>query len=331
MGNTFTNTLKTFALLATLGAILVAVGGLLGGSNGLIVAFAFALLMNGFVYWKSDTLALKANGARELGPDEQPRLRTIVSTLASRAGLPMPRLYIVERPEPNAFATGRDPNHAAVAVTSGILELMDDRELTGVLAHELSHVSNRDTLIGTIAATIAGAISFLAQMAQFQMWFGGGDEEDRGNIVGLLAAIILAPIAALIVQLAVSRGRDCLSAREARGVQAAAAGDARSGSRPLRSPRGRRSTAAAAAGPQSGLRPPLHRQPAGRREQAFGRWYRNVVLDPPADRRSRCASPRNAPQHAEPPHPQELLSARIPRRFNSGQRIRQPAACAPAG
>src|SRR2546423_784992 len=114
---------------------------------------------------------------------------------APGAGRPIPRLYIVERPEPNAFATGRDPNHAAVAVTSGILELMDDRELTGVLAHELSHVSNRDTLIGTIAATIAGAISFLAQMAQFQMWFGGGDEEDRGNIVGLLAAIILAPIA----------------------------------------------------------------------------------------------------------------------------------------
>jgi heat shock protein HtpX len=219
MGNTFTNTLKTFALLATLGAILVAVGGLLGGTNGLIVAFAFALLMNGFVYWKSDTLALKANGARELGPDEQPRLRTIVSTLASRAGLPMPRLYIVERPEPNAFATGRDPNHAAVAVTTGILELMDDRELTGVLAHELSHVSNRDTLIGTIAATIAGAISFLAQMAQFQMWFGGGgDEEDRGNIVGLLAAIILAPIAALIVQLAVSRGREYLADSSGAGL-----------------------------------------------------------------------------------------------------------------
>jgi heat shock protein HtpX len=219
MGNNFTNTLKTFALLATLGAILVAVGGLLGGSNGLIVAFVFALLMNGFVYWKSDTIALKANGARELGPDEEPRLRTIVSTLASRAGLPMPRLYIVERPEPNAFATGRDPNHSAVAVTSGILALMDDRELTGVLAHELSHVRNRDTLIGTIAATIAGAISFLAQMAQFQMWFGGGgDEEDRGNIVGLLAAIILAPIAALIVQLAVSRGREYLADSSGAGL-----------------------------------------------------------------------------------------------------------------
>ena len=133
----------------------------------------------------------------------------------------MPRLYIVDRPEPNAFATGRDPNHAAAAVTSGILQLMDDRELTGVLAHELSHVKNRDTLVGTIAATIAGAISFLAQMAQFQMWFGGGDDEDRGNIVGLLAAIILAPLAALIVQLAVSRGREYL----ADGSGAALTGD----------------------------------------------------------------------------------------------------------
>jgi heat shock protein HtpX len=222
MGNSFTNTLKTFALLATLGAILVAVGGLLGGRSGLIVAFLFALLMNGLVYWKSDTLALKANGARELQPEEEPRLRQIVSALASRAGIPMPRLYIVDRPEPNAFATGRDPQHSAVAVTTGILQLMDDRELTGVLAHELSHVKNRDTLVGTIAATIAGAVSFLAQMAQFQMWFGGGgDDEDRGNIVGLLAAIILAPIAALIVQLAVSRGREYL----ADGSGAALTGD----------------------------------------------------------------------------------------------------------
>ena len=208
MGNTFSNTLKTFALLATLGAILVAVGYLVGGSQLAVIAFVFAIVMNGFVYWNSDKLALKANGARELGPDEEPRLRQIVSELARRAGLPMPRLYIVDRPEPNAFATGRDPEHSAVAVTTGVLQLMDDRELTGVLAHELSHVKNRDTLVGTIAATVAGAVSFLAQMAQFQMWLGGGDDEDRGNILGLLAAIILAPIAALIVQLAVSRGRE---------------------------------------------------------------------------------------------------------------------------
>jgi heat shock protein HtpX len=203
----FFNTLKTFGLLAALGGLLIFVGGLLGGRDGMVIALLFAIAMNGFVYWKSDSLALRANGARELAPDELPRLRAIVADLAARAGLPMPRLYIVERPEPNAFATGRDPKHAAVAVTTGILEIMDDRQLAGVLAHELSHVKNRDTLVGTIAATIGGAISFLAQMAQFQMIFGGRDD-NRGGGIGALIAIILAPIAALIIQLAVSRGRE---------------------------------------------------------------------------------------------------------------------------
>jgi heat shock protein HtpX len=208
----FTNTLKTWTLLAALGALLVFVGGLLGGRTGLVMALVLAVAMNGFVYWKSDSLALRANGARELRPGELPRLRQVVADLAQRAGIPMPRLYIVERPEPNAFATGRDPEHAAVAVTTGILELMDERQLTGVLAHELSHVKNRDTLVGTIAATIGGAISFLAQMAQFQLIFGGGqDEEGGGSPLGALVAIILAPIAALIIQLAVSRGREYLA------------------------------------------------------------------------------------------------------------------------
>ncbi|HEU4674129.1 MAG TPA: zinc metalloprotease HtpX [Candidatus Limnocylindrales bacterium] len=206
MGN-FTNTIKTWTLMATLAAILVFVGGLLGGRTGLVVALVFAVLMNGFVYWSSDTLALKANGARPLAPGEEPRVERIVGMLARQAGLPMPKLYLVDRPEPNAFATGRDPNHAAVAVTTGILELMDDRQLAGVLAHELSHVRNRDTLIGTIAATIAGAVSFLAQMAQFQLIFGGRDDRG-GSGIGALVAIILAPIAALIVQLAVSRSRE---------------------------------------------------------------------------------------------------------------------------
>jgi heat shock protein HtpX len=209
MTSPFTNTLKTFALLAALGGLLVFVGGLLGGRGGMVLALLFAIGMNGFVYWKSDTLALKANGARELGPDELPTLRRIVAGLAARAGIPMPRLYLVDRPEPNAFATGRDPQHAAVAVTTGILELMDERQLTGVLAHELSHVKNRDTLVGTIAATIGGAISFIAQMAQFQMIFGGGNDDDNGSGgFGALVAIILAPIAALIIQLAVSRSRE---------------------------------------------------------------------------------------------------------------------------
>jgi heat shock protein HtpX len=204
---TFGNTLKTWTLMAALGGILIAVGGLLGGQTGLVVALVLAVLMNGFVYWTSDTLALKANGARQLAPGEEPRVERIVGMLARQAGLPMPRLYLVDRPEPNAFATARDPNHAAVAVTTGILQLMDDRQLAGVLAHELSHVKNRDTLIGTIAATIAGAVSFLAQMAQFQLLFGGRDERG-GSGIGALVAIILAPIAALIVQLAVSRSRE---------------------------------------------------------------------------------------------------------------------------
>ena len=207
MISNLSNSLKTWTLLAALGGLLIAVSGLLGGRDGLVIGLVFAVAMNAFVYWKSDTLALKANGARELKPGELPRLRQIVGDLANRAGLPMPRLYLVDRPEPNAFATGRDPNHAAVAVTTGILDLMDERELRGVLAHELSHVKNRDTLIGTIAATIGGAISFLAQMAQFQMLFGGRDDRQGGGF-GALIAIILAPIAALIIQLAVSRGRE---------------------------------------------------------------------------------------------------------------------------
>jgi heat shock protein HtpX len=208
--NGFSNTLRTWTLLAALGGLLVFVGGLLGGQSGMVMALVFAVAMNGFVYWKSDTLALKANGARELAPGEAPELRAIVSELAARMAIPQPRLYIVDRPEPNAFATGRDPDHAAVAVTTGLLTIMDRRQVRGVLAHELSHVKNRDTLVGTIAATVAGAISFMAQMAQFQLLFGGGrsDEEGGGSALGALAAIILAPIAALIIQLAVSRGRE---------------------------------------------------------------------------------------------------------------------------
>jgi heat shock protein HtpX len=207
--SSLTNSLKTWTLLAALGGLLIAVGGLLGGRSGLVIALLFAVAMNAFVYWKSDSLALRANGARELKPGELPEVRAIVADLAGRAGLPMPRLYVVDRPEPNAFATGRDPGHAAVAVTTGILEVMDERQLRGVLAHELSHVKNRDTLVGTIAATIGGAISFLAQMAQFQLLFGGGrDDEGNGGGFGALIAIILAPIAALVIQLAVSRGRE---------------------------------------------------------------------------------------------------------------------------
>jgi heat shock protein HtpX len=204
------NTFKTWTLMAALGGLLIAVGGLIGGQSGLVMAFLFAIALNGFVYWKSDSIALRANGARELDPGEQPRLVSIVGLLADRAGIPMPRVYLVDRPEPNAFATGRDPKHAAIAVTTGLLEAMDERQLIGVLAHELSHVKNRDTLIGTIAATIGGTISFLAQMGQFQLIFGGGDD-DNGNPLLVLLGVILAPIAAMVIQLAVSRGREYLA------------------------------------------------------------------------------------------------------------------------
>ncbi len=206
--NALTNNVRTWTLLAALAGLLVFAGGLLAGRGGMLIALVFAIGLNFFVYWKSDTLALKANGARELGLGEAPRLRQIVTDLSNRAGLPVPRLYMVDRPEPNAFATGRNPEHAAVAVTTGILEIMDERQLRGVLAHELSHIKNRDTLVGTIAATIGGTISFLAQMAQFQMIFGGRDDGEGGNPIGAIAAMILAPIAALIIQLAVSRGRE---------------------------------------------------------------------------------------------------------------------------
>ena len=206
--NALTNTFKTAGLLALLGGLLVAIGGLIGGQSGMVLALVFAIGLNGFVYWNSDKLALKANGARELGFGEAPRLRQIVTELSRRADIPVPRIYLVDRPEPNAFATGRDPDHSAIAVTSGLMQLVDERQLTGVLAHELSHVKNRDTLIGTIAATIGGAISFIAQIAQFQLFFGGGDDDNGGNPLGALAAILLAPLAAMIIQLAVSRGRE---------------------------------------------------------------------------------------------------------------------------
>jgi len=211
MNLALTNRIKTWTLLALLGGILVTVGGLLGGRTGLVLALGFAIVMNVFVYWTSDKLALKANGARPLKDGEEPRLREIVGGLAQRAGIPTPPIFIVDRPEPNAFATGRNPSHSAIAVTSGLLALMDDRQLTGVLAHELSHVKNRDTLVGTVAATIGGAVTFLAHIAQFQLFFGGGRNNEGGSPVGAIAAMILAPFAALIVQLAVSRNREYLA------------------------------------------------------------------------------------------------------------------------
>ena len=205
---TFTNQLKTFVLLATLAGLMVMVGYLIGGTAGMVMAFGFALVMNVSVYWFSDRLALRANGARPLRPGELPAYERIVRDLAGRAGLPMPALYVIDRPEPNAFATGRSPKHAAVAVTTGILDAMDERQLRGVLAHEISHITNRDMLVGTIAATIAGAISFLGNMALWSSMFGGSSDEDSMPMPLMLASAILAPIAATIIQLAVSRSRE---------------------------------------------------------------------------------------------------------------------------
>ena len=208
---TTTNALKSAVLLALLTGLLVLVGQALGGTGGMLIAFGLALVMNFSAYWYSDKLALSMAGAREVTPHEVPALYRIVEEVAYQAGMPMPRVYIVQSSSPNAFATGRDPKHAAVAVTTGIMNILDERELRGVLAHELAHVRNRDTLISTIAATIAGAIGMLAQMAQFAMlfgWFGRRDDEEGPGLLGGIFMIVLAPIMAGIIQMAVSRARE---------------------------------------------------------------------------------------------------------------------------
>ena len=204
------NIFKTALLLGVLTALLVLIGGALGGQQGMIVAFVLALAMNFFSYWFSDKLVLAMYRARRIEEAEAPGLHRIVRTLATRAGIPMPPIYLIPTETPNAFATGRNPQHAAVAVTEGIMRILDEQELEGVLAHELSHVKNRDVLIATTAATLAGAITYLAYMARWAAIFGGrrDDEEGGGSGLGALLMAILAPIAALLIQLAVSRGRE---------------------------------------------------------------------------------------------------------------------------
>jgi len=193
----------TLALLTTLTVILLAVGFVLGGIIGTGIALVFAVLINFFSYWYSDKLVLKIYKAK---PYDNKELKKIIAEIAQEAEIPVPPLYIVESHVPNAFATGRSPKHAAVAVTKGILEL-DKDELKGVLAHEISHVKNRDTLISTMAATIAGAVSFLAQIGYYSMFFSG-ERRGEGNILGLILIVIFAPLAALFVRLAISRGRE---------------------------------------------------------------------------------------------------------------------------
>lgn len=204
-----TSYLKTTILLAGLTAIFMAVGFLLGGKTGLIIAFVVALGMNLFSYWNSGDMVLSMYGAREVDAYSAPEFHGIVARLAERAGLPMPRVYIIENDQPNAFATGRDPEHAAVAATTGLLQRLTPEEIAGVMAHELAHVKNRDTLIMTITATIAGAVSMLGN---FGLFFGASSSDERGGnplgMVGAVLAAILAPIAATLVQMAISRTRE---------------------------------------------------------------------------------------------------------------------------
>jgi heat shock protein HtpX len=208
MGNNF---LKTVVLLTALTVLLVLVGRAIGGTQGMVIAFIFAALTNFFSYWYSDKIVLAMSGAREVSPEEAPGLYRIVDQVAQMAGVPRPRVYIIESDSPNAFATGRDPQHAAVAVTSGIMRILSERELAAVLAHELGHVRNRDTLTMTIVATLAGAITMLAHLGQFALMFGGfgrRDDDEGANPFVALLMIIVAPIAAALIQLAISRARE---------------------------------------------------------------------------------------------------------------------------
>jgi len=203
------NTLKTAFFLTLLTLLLIFIGRILGGNSGMIIALVFAAIFNLGSYWFSDKIVLRMYRAQKIEESDNPGLFQIVRRIASQAGLPMPKVCIIPTDSPNAFATGRNPEHAAVAVTSGILRILSEEELEGVISHEMSHIKNRDILISSIVATVAGAISMLAQMAQFAAIFGGGrDEENRGGGLGLLFMAIIAPIAALLIQLAISRSRE---------------------------------------------------------------------------------------------------------------------------
>jgi heat shock protein HtpX len=205
------NTLKTTFLMALLTILLMLIGGAIGGKGGMTMAFLLAGGMNFFSYWFSDKIVLNMYGAQQIEEQDNPRFYGLVRRLAERAGLPMPKVYVIQDDSPNAFATGRNPEHAAVAATSGIMRLLNDEELAGVMAHELGHVKNRDILISTVAATFAGAITYLAQMAQWGALFGGGrgdDDEGGGGFFGMILMAILAPVAAMLVQMAISRSRE---------------------------------------------------------------------------------------------------------------------------
>ena len=209
------NTIKTGLLLGALTGLLMLIGGWFGGQNGVVIAFFFAVVMNFGSYWFSDKIVLRMVHAQAVSESEAPELYAMVKNLALRASMPMPRVYIIPGDTPNAFATGRNEQHAVVAVTEGILRILGKDELEGVIAHELTHIRNRDILIGSIAATLAGAIVMLAHMAQWAAMFGGvGRDDDEGggsNIVGLILMAVLAPIAATLIQMAISRSREYLA------------------------------------------------------------------------------------------------------------------------
>jgi heat shock protein HtpX len=205
------NQFKTAALLAALSGLLIAISyWVIGGTGGLLLGIGLAAAANLFSWYQSDKIALAVYHAQEVSPAQAPELYRIVQRLSQRANLPMPRVYIVPSSTANAFATGRDPEHAAVAVTEGILNILPEDELEGVIAHELTHILNRDTLTQAVAATVAGAISFLAQMVSYSLWLGGGsrDNDRGGNPLGVLLTVILAPVAATVIQLAISRARE---------------------------------------------------------------------------------------------------------------------------
>ena len=204
------NTLKTTFLLALLTVVFVLVGNAIGGQSGMMIAFGFAVLMNVGSYWFSDKIVLRMYRAQKVSESDDPQLYAMVQRLSVAAGIPMPKVYVIPQDSPNAFATGRNPANAAVAVTSGIRRLLSADELEGVMAHEIAHVSNRDILIGTIAATLAGAVMMLAQFARFAAIFGGGDRDNRGGggMIVLLVSVIVAPLAAMLIQMAISRSNE---------------------------------------------------------------------------------------------------------------------------
>lgn len=201
------STLKTGMLLAFLTVIMVAMGGFVGGQGGMVIAFIIALATNAFSYWNADKIVLRMHGAQQVDQRSAPEYYGIVEQLAARAGLPMPAVYVMHSAQPNAFATGRNPANSAVCASTGLLELLNRNEIAAVMAHELAHIKNRDTLIMTVSATVAGAISMMATMLQYSMMFGR-NRNGSGSILGTIAAAILAPIAALLIQMAISRSRE---------------------------------------------------------------------------------------------------------------------------